>query len=47
VHEKPGLGLQDVELEVGNVVTVEPGLYYKDVGGVRVEDMVVVTDGGC
>ncbi|MBC2763325.1 MAG: aminopeptidase P family protein [ANME-2 cluster archaeon] len=47
VHEKPGLGLQDVELEVGNVVTVEPGLYYKDVGGVRVEDMVVVTDVGC
>lgn len=47
VHEKPGLGLQDVELEVGNVVTVEPGLYYKDVGGVRVEDMVVVTDHGC
>ena len=47
VHEKPGLSLQDVELEVGNVVTVEPGLYYKDVGGVRVEDMVVVTDGGC
>ena len=47
VHEKPGLSLQDVELEVGNVVTVEPGLYYKDVGGVRVEDIVVVTDGGC
>jgi Xaa-Pro aminopeptidase len=47
VHEKPVLGLQDVELEAGNVVTVEPGLYYKDVGGVRVEDMVVVTDSGC
>jgi len=47
VHEKPSLGLQDVELEVGNVVTVEPGLYYKDVGGVRVEDIVVVTDSGC
>jgi len=47
IHEKPGLGLQDAVLEVGNVMTVEPGLYYKDVGGVRVEDMVVVTDGGC
>lgn len=47
IHEKPGLGLQENLLEEGNVVTVEPGLYYKDVGGIRIEDMVVVTANGC
>ncbi|MBE0523192.1 MAG: aminopeptidase P family protein [Methanosarcinales archaeon] len=47
IHEKPGLGLQEDIMEEGNVVTVEPGLYYKDVGGVRIEDMVLVTASGC
>ncbi|OYT34525.1 hypothetical protein B6U96_12860, partial [Archaeoglobales archaeon ex4484_92] len=31
----------------GMVVTVEPGLYYKDVGGVRVEDVVLVKRDSC
>lgn len=48
VHEAPsmGLGSQDT-LEPGDVVTVEPGVYRKATGGVRLEDLVVVIEGGC
>jgi Xaa-Pro aminopeptidase len=46
VHELPNLRPTDVPLEVGDVVTVEPGLYLDGLGGVRVEDSGIVTAGG-
>jgi Xaa-Pro aminopeptidase len=48
IHELPSFGLRSRNLlRSGNVVTVEPGLYYQGVGGVRLEDVVVVTKTGC
>lgn len=52
VHEEPRVGKRLAILEKGNVITIEPGLYYSKsrpgipVGGIRIEDIVVVEEGG-
>ena len=47
IHENPRLATtDDTKLEPGMVVTVEPGIYIPDFGGVRIEDLVVVTEDG-
>ena len=48
VHELPRVTSgSSAVLEPGNVLTVEPGVYFPGVGGARVEDLLVVTDDGC
>ena len=47
IHEGPRIGPRGDVLESDHVVTMEPGLYYRGLGGVRIEDTVVVCAGGC
>lgn len=46
LHEPPRLGDNDAELEEGNILTVEPGLYMPELGGMRIEDMIIVQENG-
>jgi Xaa-Pro aminopeptidase len=47
IHESPRISRTGSLLQEGQVVTVEPGLYYPGLGAVRIEDMVLVTKDGC
>ena len=48
IHELPAVRAGNTAiLQPGQVITVEPGIYLPGFGGVRVEDLVVVTDDGC
>ncbi|MCW3136207.1 MAG: Xaa-Pro peptidase family protein [Canidatus Methanoxibalbensis ujae] len=47
LHEKPSVSDNDYVLQAGNVITIEPGLYDPDIGGVRLEDMILVRDKTC
>jgi Xaa-Pro aminopeptidase len=42
IHEAPRVGPRSESLQAGHVVTVEPGLYYPGLGGVRLEDVAVI-----
>jgi Xaa-Pro aminopeptidase len=46
IHEPPTISTRASVLRAGPVVTVEPGLYYLGLGGVRLEDVALVTRSG-
>lgn len=48
IHESPRISMQSRSaLAAGNVITIEPGIYIPNIGGVRIEDIVVIRENGC
>ena len=46
IHESPSISDKSIKLKKGNVITIEPGLYYPNVGGCRIEDVFEITKFG-
>lgn len=46
LHEPPRVAGNDTKLKEGHILTIEPGLYIPEVGGVRIEDMILITEDG-
>jgi Xaa-Pro aminopeptidase len=48
IHEDPRVNkVYDLPLPINSVVTIEPGIYLNKLGGIRVEDLIVITKTGC
>jgi Xaa-Pro aminopeptidase len=46
LHEPPRISGNDTELKAGHLLTIEPGLYVPELGGLRIEDMVLIKEDG-
>ncbi len=46
IHEAPRINLSNEKLKEGDIITIEPGLYYPSIGGIRIEDLILVQKNG-